>query len=249
MLSLRTSRREFIKSGGALIVGWRLARPVSALGQPARDAAKSVAADEVDAFLSLAQDGSVTVYTGKVDLGTGIRTALRQIAADELDVALDQVKLIEGDTALTPDQGPTWGSLSIQVGGVQIRQAAATARQAMLDLASKRLGGAPADLEVKYGVIRVKADVTKSTSYSELIGDRQFRLKLDKNAPLKKAADYTIVGKALARADIPPKVTGEFTYMQDFRVPEMLHARVIRPPAIGATLESVDESSVKDVKG
>jgi nicotinate dehydrogenase subunit B len=245
--TLRTTRRAFIK-GGALIVGWSLARPSSALGQSA-GSAKAVAVDEVDAFLSIAQNGNVTVYTGKVDLGTGIRTALRQMAAEELDVALQQVKLVEGDTALTPDQGPTWGSLSIQVGGVQIRQAAATARHAMLDMASKRLGAGPGDLEVKYGVVRVKSDITRSTSYSELIGDREFRLKLDKNAPLKSPADYSIVGRPVPRVDIPAKVTGEFTYMQDVRVPGMLHARVIRPPAMGAALESVDEGSVKDVKG
>ncbi len=249
MLSLRTTRRQFIKRSGALIVGFSLVRPMSALGQPAGGPAKTVAGDEVDAFLSIAPDGSVTVYTGKVDLGTGIRTALRQMAAEELDVALAKVKLVEGDTALTPDQGPTWGSLSIQIGGVQIRQAAATARKAMLETASKRLGVAPGELDVKYGVIRAKSDITRSTSYSELIGDQQFRLKVDKNAPLKNPADYSIVGKSVPRVDIPAKVTGEFTYMQDFRVPGMLHARVIHPPAIGATLQSVDESSVRDVKG
>ncbi len=249
MLKSEITRREFIKSGGALIVGFSLSGPISeALGQAA-SGSKPVALDEVDSFLAIGQDGIVTVYTGKVDLGTGTRTALRQIAAEELDIPLERIKLIEGDTALTPDQGPTWGSLSIQVGGVQIRQAAATARKALLDMAAKRFGVQPGDLEVKYGVVRVKSDPTKSVSYSELIGNREFRLKVDKAAPLKDPANYTIVGQSVPRVDIPAKVTGEWTYMQDFRVPEMLHARVIRPPAIGGTLQSVDESSVKDVKG
>ena len=250
MRSIRTSRREFIRQSGILIVGGGLAGSATrAFAQVADSSAKSVAADEVDAFLSIASDGTVSVYTGKVDLGTGIRTALSQIAAEELDVPVAWIKLVEGDTALTPDQGPTWGSLSVQVGGVQIRQAAATARKALVDMAAKRLGVAPGELEAQYGVIRVKSDPTKSTSYSELIGDREFRLKLDKAAPVKEPARYGIVGKSVARADIPAKVTGQFTYMQDVRVQGMLHGRVVRPPAIGATLVSVDEGSVKNVKG
>jgi CO/xanthine dehydrogenase Mo-binding subunit len=241
----RTTRREFLVGTGALIVGFSLSRSTAALGQAS---AKPVAIDQVDSFLSVGADGTVTVFTGKVDLGTGIRTALRQIAAEELDVRFDQIRLVEGDTAVTPDQGPTWGSLSIQVGGVQIRQAAATARKALVEMASKRLGAPVGDLEVRYGIVRIKADPTKSLAYGELIGDRRLDLKVDKSAPLKDPSAYTIVGKSVPRVDIPAKVTGEFTYMQDFRVPGMLHARVIHPPAIGAELRDVDESSVKDVK-
>src|SRR5262249_57913574 len=112
---------------------------------------KPVGLDEVDSFLTLASTGRVTVYTGKVDLGTGTRTALRQIVAEELDVPLDWIALVEGDTATTPDQGPTWGSLTIQVGGVQIRQASATARKALLEQAAQRLGVEPDAPEVRYG--------------------------------------------------------------------------------------------------
>jgi len=139
--------------------------------------------------------------------------------------------------------------LTIQVGGVQIRQASATARNALLEQAAQRLGAAPEALEVRYGVIRVKTDPTKSVAYGELVGDREFRLKVDKNAPPKNPGEYTIVGTSVARVDIPAKVTGEWTYMQDVRVPGMLHARVVRPPAIGAELRSVDESSVSGIKG
>ena len=250
MLRGQITRRDFVKGSGALIVGFSLAGPMApARAQSTGGPVKPVAMDEVDAFLSIAQDGRVTVYTGKVDLGTGTRTALRQMAAEELDVPFDWVDLIEGDTALTPDQGPTWGSLSIQVGGVQIRQAAATARKALVEMAAQRLGVSPSELEVKYGVVRFKGDPTKNVSYSEIIGDRQFQLKVDKNAPLKDPATYTIVGKSIPRVDIPAKVTGKWTYMQDFRLPGMLHARVVHPPAIGATLLDVEESSVKGVKG
>lgn len=249
MPSFVTTRRQFLRGSGALIVAFSLGGRATRALADAAPAAKATAADQVDSYLAVGPDGVVTVYTGKVDLGTGVRTALSQIAAEELDVPFDRVRLISGDTAVTPDQGPTWGSLSIQAGGMQIRQAAATARRALLDLAAQRLGVAPGALEVRYGVVRVAADPTKNVAYGELVGDREFNLKLDKAAPLKPPARYTIVGKPVPRVDIPAKVTGTFTYMQDVRVPGMLHARVVRPPAIGASLVSVDESSVRDVRG
>jgi nicotinate dehydrogenase subunit B len=244
------TRRVFVKGGGALIVGFSFAGHVpAARAQTAGARVKNVASDEVDAFLAIGKDGIVTVYTGKVDLGTGTGTALPQIAAEELDVPFERIKLVEGDTALVPDQGPTWGSLTIQVAGVQLRQAAATARKALLEMAAQRLGVPGSGLEVKDGVVRPKNDATKSVTYSELIGEGEFHLKLDKNAPLKDPGSYTIVGTSVPRWDIPGKVTGQFTYMQDVRVPGMLHGRVVRPPAIGAALLRVDDSSVKDVKG
>jgi nicotinate dehydrogenase subunit B len=242
-----TTRREFLKAGGSLVVTFGLVgapRPAHAQG-----ASKPIALDEVDTFLAIDADASVTVYTGKVDLGTGTRTALRQMAAEELDVALDRVALVEGDTATTPDQGPTWGSLTIQNGGVQIRQAAATARRALVAAAADKLGVPAADLETKNGVISVARGPAASVAYGELIGGREFRLKVDKAVALKNPAQYTVVGKSIPRVDVPAKCTGEFTYMQDVRVPGMLHARVVRPPAIGATLQSVDEKSVAGIKG
>jgi CO/xanthine dehydrogenase Mo-binding subunit len=250
MITRETTRREFLQGSGALIVSFSLAGSAApALGQTTGAPAKPVALDQVDSFLAIGRDGRVRLFTGKVDLGTGVRTALRQIAAEELDVAIQQIDLIEGDTDLTPDQGPTFGSLSIQIGGVQIRQAAATARRALLEMAAKRLGAPPEDLEVRHGVVRLKADPTKSVSYSEVVGDREFNLTVDKQAPSKKPADYTVVGKSVPRVDIPAKVTGEWTFMHDVRVPGMLHGRVVRPPAMGATLLGVDEGSVRGIKG
>src|SRR5262245_56177724 len=131
MATLETTRREFLLGTGALVVTFSLT-PRDALAQAA--APKPVALDQVDSFLALHPDGTVTLYTGKVDLGTGLRIARPQMVAEELDVAVDRVKLVEGDTALTPDQGPTWGSLSVQVAGVQLRQAAATARKALVEM-------------------------------------------------------------------------------------------------------------------
>ena len=246
MATLETTRREFLVGTGALVVSFSLA---PAVGAQSAGAGKSVAPDQVDSFLAVGKNGTVTMYTGKVDIGTGIRVALPQMVAEELDIALDKIKLIEGDTALTPDQGPTWGSLSVQVAGVQLRQAAATARKALVEMAAQRLGKPAADLGVRDGVVFVVAEPQRRVSYADLIGDQSFNLKLDPAAPVKNPKDHTIVGQPVPRPDIPGKVTGTHTYIQDFRVPGMIHARVVRPPAIGATLQSVDESSIKAIKG
>src|SRR6266851_4226616 len=218
-MTIHASRRDVLKGGGALVVSFSLA---GAPGEALAQGAKPLALTEVDSFLAIDASGVVTFYSGKVDLGTGVATALPQMVADELDVPLNRVKLVQGDTTLTPDQGPTWGSLSIQIGGMQLRNAAATAKAALLDEAAKRLGAKQDELKVVDGVVSAG---NKRVSYGKL------------------------VGKPVPRVDIPDKVTGRFTYMQDFRVPGMLHGRVVRPPAIGATLESVDEASIKDVAG
>jgi nicotinate dehydrogenase subunit B len=250
MLRTKPSRRDFLKSTGVLIVSFSLpslSKPgLAQSGTPAGP--KTVALDDVDAFLAIDSSGDVTLYSGKVDLGTGIGTALTQIVAEELDVPLARIQVVEGDTALTPAQGKTWGSLSIQNGGVQIRQAAATARLALLQEAAKRLGAPGEDLMVEQGTVRSRSG-GKQITYGELIGGKTFSLKLDKQAPLKDPATYKIVGQPVPRFDIPGKMTGQFTYMQDFKVPGMLHGRVVRPAAIGATLLSVDDNSVKDVPG
>lgn len=246
MLDFVSTRRDVLKTGGALLVTFAFAEQACpALAQNSARK-KTVASDEVDGFLSIDADGQVTVYSGKVDLGTGLRTALTQIAAEELDVPIHRVRLIQGDTALTPDQGTTRASLSIQIGGMQIRQAAATARKALVEMAARHLGVSPTELRIEDGI--VKGD-PESISYAELVGGRTFSLKLNKDAPVKDPASYTIVGKSVPRLDIPPKATGRFMYMQDFRVAGMLHGRVVRPLAIGASLEGVDETSVNGVPG
>src|SRR5690348_13297 len=244
MPSLSQTRRDFLKSGGALVVTFSLAgHLLPAFAEAATS--KTVAPDEIDGFLAIDAHGAVTVYSGKVDLGTGVRTALTQIVAEELDVPMARISVIQDDTALTPDQGLTAGSLSIQNGGMQLRQAAATARRALLKDAADRLDAKPGDLTVADGV--VTAPSGKSLSYGELAGGHDFALKLDKEAPVKAPQTHQVVGRPTARLDIPDKVTGRFTYMQDFRVPDMLHGRVVRPPAIGATLTQIDEGSVRDI--
>jgi nicotinate dehydrogenase subunit B len=246
MLDFVSTRRDVLKTGGALFVTVTLAEKVLPALAESSAGKKTVAPDEVDGFLSIDADGKVTVYSGKVDLGTGLRTALTQIAAEELDVPLERVTLIQGDTELTPDQGPTFASFSIQIGGIQIRQAAATARKALTEIAMKRLGVPTSELRIENGTIKGNS---RSASYAELVGGGTFSLKIDNKAPLKDPATYTIVGKPVARVDIPAKATGWFTYMHDFRIAGMLHGRVVRPLAMGANLESVDESSVNGIPG
>src|SRR5262245_34378222 len=244
MLDTVATRRGFVE--GALLISFALVGGIASARAQRVAAAKIVATDEVDGFLAVGADGNVTVYSGKVDLGTGIRTALTQIAAEELDLPLERVTIVQGDTALTPDQGMTAGSFSIQNGGIQIRQAAATARKALVEMSAQRLGVPAAELRVSNGTITAAG---KSLSYGELVGGQFFSRKLDKDAPVKDPATYTIVGKPVPRLDIRDKATGRFTYMHDFHVAGMVHGRVVRPLAIGARLENVDESSVRDVPG
>ncbi len=239
-----TDRRSLLKAGGALTVAFAIGlRP----DQAAAWTDKQVAADEVAAFLSIDAQGAVTVYVGKVDMGTGVRTGFMQIAAEELDVPMARIRVIEGDTALTPDQGPTYGSLSIQNGGVALRAAAATARREMLNMAAERLGAPAAQLRVEEGAILAPGG--RRATYAELVGGRVFSLKVDTNAPIKPPEARRIVGRSVPRVDIPDKVFGKFDYVHDFRVPGMLHGRPVRPPALGAVAEAVDEASIRGIPG
>src|SRR6266446_909680 len=251
MNQIAIERRQFLQAGGALVVGFALA-PMDAFAQQlgAPQAAfplRGVASDNVDSFLAIARNGDVTLYSGKVDLGTGLRAAYGQIVAEELDVPYERVTLIEGDTALTPDQGGTGGSTGIVGGGMQIRQAAATARQTLLKMAATRLGVDAKDLTVTDGVVRAQGG--RSISYGDLVAGGQFDVKTDTKAPLKDPGQYKYVGKPLPRPDLPAKMTGRHTYVHDFKLPNMLHARIVRPTAIGATLTDVDESSIANIPG
>src|SRR5882757_5009111 len=246
--SHRITRREVLK-GGALTVAFALAAvPARVLGQRAAAASRPVGSEDVDSFLAVNDDGTVTVFCGKVDLGQGLRIAMRQIAAEELGIGVGRILYVEGDTALTPDQGRTSGSNSIARGGMQIRRAAATARKALIALAAERLHVDADVLVASDGVVRPSGG-GPALRFADLVGGGRFELKLDPQAPLKDPATYTLVGKSLPRPDVPAKCTGSFTFMQDFRLNGMLHARVIRPPAIGARLIAVDRSSIRTLAG
>ena len=215
-------------------------------------------------FLSIHADGSVTAFNGHVDLGTGIRTALAQIVAEELGVAFANVSMVLGTTTAVPDQGPTIASETIQVSAIPLRQAAATARVFLIAEASRRLGLAAELLIAENGAVHLNR--TKSVSaktanvfvpYADMIAGRSFRLSIDPEAPLKSRESYTIVGKRQARTDIPAKAVGTFRYVHDVRVPGMAHGRVIRPPYsgfdagpyVGTSLVNVDKTSVAGVPG
>ena len=249
---MQISRRSFLTAGGVLIVGLGLDGPGRTQAQTVPNAdrflGKPLVPDVVDSFLAVHADGSVTVFVGKVDIGTGGRIAMRQIVGEELDVPLERIAMIEGDTALTPNQGATAGSYGIARGGVQVRQAAATARQALLAQAAQRLNRPAGDLQIADGLVSAK-DGGASVSYGDLLGDRAFNVKIDITAPLKSHERFRFIGKSLPRPDMPAKVTGHHRYLHDLTLPGMLHARVIRPGALGATLVSVDESSIAGIGG
>jgi nicotinate dehydrogenase subunit B len=235
------SRRSVLRGAAGLSVAFAFAG--QALGSPAVQAG-----DEVDSFLVVAPDGAVTIYAGKVDLGTGARIALPQIVADEMGAAISRISLVEGDTALTPDQGGTGGSTGISVGGAQIRRAAATARERLLALGAERLGVSKDALVAEDGEVRL-ASGGGGFSFATLLAGKNFALKVDPKVLLKRPDEFRFIGKPLARPDVRAKMTAAHVYVQDLRLPGMLHARVLRAPSIGAKLLSVDESSIAAVPG
>jgi len=245
------SRRDFLLTGGAVVVGFSLRSSlpkfVLAQGAPSTsDLRNPLDPRQVDSFLAFRADGSVTIYTSKVDVGTGLRIAMSQMTAEELGIAVDSVSIVEGDTALVPDHGGTGGSSGIPRGAVDVRQAAATARQAILGLGAAQLKRPANELTLAGSMVRPSAGGV-GISIGKLIGGRRLNLQVDGKAPLKDPATYTIVGKPLLRPDVPAKCTGKCEYVQDHTVPNMLHGRVIRPPAIGAKLVSIDESSIRGI--
>ena len=208
-----------------------------------------------EAFIKITAEGSVTAYNGHVDLGTGIRTALGQIVAEELDVSFARVVVVLGDTAQVPNQGATIASETIQITAVPLRKAAAQARQFLIARAAERLEVPVNDLSIEDGLVR--GPNNRSVTYGELIGDDTIRLELAYDVPVKAVDGYSIVGKSVPRVDLPAKATGELVYVHDVRVPGMLHGRVVRPPYagvdagpfVGTSLIAVDEASVRHIPG
>jgi nicotinate dehydrogenase subunit B len=209
---------------------------------------------ELETFIKITADGSVTAFNGHVDLGTGIQTALGQIVAEELDVSFARVVVVLGDTSRVPDQGATIASETIQISAVPLRKAAAQARQFLIARAAERLELPIEDLTVEDGLIRGH---NRSVSFGELIGETIIRLELADEVQLKATDSYSIVGQSVPRTDLPAKATGEFVFVHDVRVPGMLHGRVVRPPYagvdsgpfVGTSLIAVDETSVRGIPG
>jgi CO/xanthine dehydrogenase Mo-binding subunit len=205
--------------------------------------------DRLDDWLAIQPDGTVTAFSGKVELGTGVRTALAQIVAEELDVPFEGVRMVMGDTDLTPDEGYTAGSMTVSSSGGALRQAAAEARRALLEMASEQLDARPDELVVQDGVVSVARRPDRRVTYADLMGGKPFNRQVTGSAPLKPAEEYHIVGHSTPRVDLPAKFTGQHTFIQDLTLPGMLHARLVRPPSVGAKLVSINHDSVKDAPG
>ena len=245
----RLSRREFVGQSGLLVVGFAMSRALRFVPGEASAGALPPAANELDSWLTVAADGSVTVFSGKVELGTGVSTALRQIVAEELDVPFDRITWVQGDSDHTVDQGSTVGSQTVKRGGAQLRQAAAEARAALLEMASAKLDASMDSLVVANGVVSVQGANDRRVTYAELIGGKRFERTVSGKAKVKSPSDYSVVGKPVPRVELPAKMTGRHIYMHDVRVEGMLHGRVIRPASIGAKLFSVDDSGLRDIRG
>jgi CO/xanthine dehydrogenase Mo-binding subunit len=252
-------RRDFLKAGGALVVGFNLSAalfgqshldPVSKAPVPGPPDAKLI-----DTWLAIHADNTATIFIGFAELGQGNSTALLQVAAEELDMDMSQLKTVRLDTSITPNQGGTYSSASIQRGGPQVRTAAAEARFVLLQLASKNLGAPVESLTVSKGAVSASG---KSVTYGELTGDKPLHISFTGpftgSAPLKPFTQYRLVGTGIPRNDIPDKVAGKYVYMQHVRVPDMLHGRVVRPRGqrnygAGAKVLDIDESSIRAIRG
>ena len=248
-----TSRREFLKSGGALIVSFSSAAAWidRAFAQGPFGTQDQRVARQLDSWLAIGTDGRVTAYTGKCELGQGIYTAQTQLVAEELSVPIARVTLIQCDTSVAPDQGTTSGSQSTPTNfnEANLAQACATAREALLRLGAVRLGVPVDQLTIVDGVISVQGDASRWAGYGDLVGGKKFNLTLSPTAKRKTPDSWTVLGKPVRRVDMAAMATGAFEFVHNVRLPGMLHGRVVRPPSVGATLTNVDESSIRDLPG
>ena len=234
------NRREFIATGGALIVSFAL---------PARAQQKLPGSLEkapmIDSWIRVAADGRITVFTGKAELGQGLKTALLQIAADQLAVDMKAIELVTADTALTPNEGYTAGSNSMKDSGTAILNAAAQAREILLSQAAKQLELPVEKLSVQNG--QVLASDGRRVGYGALVQGELLHVRAAPESRLRRS--HTLIGTPVQRVDIPAKVTGGVAYVHDLRLPDMVHARVVRPPSYGATLKSVEREPVANMAG
>jgi CO/xanthine dehydrogenase Mo-binding subunit len=270
MIAQQINRRRLLQSTG-LVFGFSLAGAfdrISVFAQDATPAAggsseeseispldpatRDVSGETVDSWIAIDTDGNVTLFVGKVELGTGVQTALSQIIAEELYVPFDAVTCIMADTFITPDQGTTAGSQTTQSTRPILQKAGAQARQVLLSRAADKLGVDASTLTVKDGVVSSSAG-SDTVSYGELVS-QPFNVPAAGDAPLKDPKDYTIVGQPVQRVDIPAKVTGGEAYVQDVRVEGMLHGRIVRPysrpiDGLGYTIKDFDDTDAKAAPG
>jgi nicotinate dehydrogenase subunit B len=247
-----SSRRDFLRGAGVLIIGFSMAGKATKLAaQSPINPTGLVDATQVDSWLAIGADESITAYSGKCEFGQGFETVQYQLIAEELSVPISNVKLIFCDTGFTPDQGVTSGSQShlAEFGPGGLRQALDTARDALMQLASQQLDAPVGQLVVQNGVVSLQSDSTQSVTYGQLVQGTRFNLTLNPNTVPKDPSQYTILGTSVPRVDIPAKATGQFQYVQNVRVRGMLHGKVVRSPIWGAHVVSVDQSSVAGMPG
>jgi nicotinate dehydrogenase subunit B len=248
------SRRDFLRTSGVLVVSFSSSRALEplAFGQGQFGTRQShIDSRQLDSWLAVNADDTITAYTGKCELGQGMLTAQTQLVAEELSVPIERVHVVQCDTDTTPDQGTTSGSQSTPTNFNEdnLALAAATAREALLGLASTRLGVPVDRLAVSAGRISVTGDPSKRVTYGALVGGRKFALTLSRTARRKPAREWTVLGQPVPRVDMPALATGRFEFVHNVRVPGMLHGQVVRPPTTGATVVNVDESSVRGLPG
>lgn len=252
------SRRDFLKTSGALVVSLSLPAEVAGQGVAGKP---PLVPTELDSWIAVLPDGRVHAFFGKMDMGQGLDIAVAQVVAEELDVSFDKVEVVMGDTATSCNQGGASGSTGVSNGVRLLRSAAAEARRVLVESASQKLGVPASELQVENGAVFSKSEKSKNISYADLIGGRHFNHQVEWNKQIgnamnikvqaqpKAPSDYKVVGKPLARRDIAWKVYGTGDFVTDVRVPGMLHARVIRPPRAACKVRSVDESSIKAIRG
>ena len=245
---LALERREFLKlAGGGLVVFFAVGEGLA--GQEGGQRGGGGYPDDPNAYLKVGPDGRVTCFTGKIEMGQGIITSLAMMLAEELDVPLAAVDMVMGDTALCPWDAGTFGSPSTKYFGPPMRQAAAEARGILVRLASARLGTAEEGLATGNGTVFIAKTPSKKVTYAELIGGKKIEVRLEKKPPIKAVSKHAVSGKPTPRTDGRAKVTGEAKFTGDIRLPGMLYAAILRPPAHGAKLLSVDTSATEKVAG
>lgn len=264
---LSTSRRDFLRTSGALVVS--MATPASmsvalaqvGAGMPITAGKPALDPNNLDSWLAILPNGRVHAFFGKMDMGQSLDIAIAQIVAEELDVAVDRVDVLMGDTATSFNQGGASGSYGVSAGGQPLRLAAAEARRLLVDRAATKLGVSTKELSVADGVVSVTGAATRKVTYTELLGGQYFHHKVEWNkqvgnfanikvaATPKKPEEYKIVGQSLPRRDVEEKVFGTADFVTDIKLPNMLHGRVIRPPRAACHALSIDEASIKSIPG
>jgi len=241
-------RRDFVKAlGGGILV--LVSLPAPGLVPDAEAQQRRGYPTDVNAYLHIAEDGKVTLYSGKIEMGQGVMTSLTQMAAEDLGVALESIRIVMGDTETCPFDAGTWGSLTTRMFGPAVRAAAAQARLILTDLAARRLGVPRTALSVENGVVFVTAARSRRVTFGELARGQRITHTVDEQAVLRSVREFAVMGRSPQRLDGPEKVTGAAKYTADIRLPGMLYARIVRPPAHGATLRRLDTSAAEAVAG